>query len=444
MKNKKSDKILIPAIGPWLDKGQSAMLISMINALMNEFHNPEFVIVASSFLMDEIDKVQYSKYDVEVLPGIFFEYHLFLLKISSIKVKLFRILLAFLSLSSLIILNTLWLIIYKYLHIDAKFLLLNNKDIVNEYKEADYIILCGGQNIIHTVHLPIEILYEMFFGIMLNKPIMLYAQSIGPFNHKYGLIFIKWILNRVNLITTREETSKKLLENMRISSPVYLTADAAFILPSISNEDAKSILKKDTNLPENKIWVGITAIPWNFPSEKDIARKKELNENYVNVLSKISDYIIEKFDANVVFFPQVIVPIVKDDRIVSKKIFKRIKNKDRVKVLTEDYTPEELKGMYGNMAFLIGTRFHSCILSLSMNVPTIAIEYDGHKAFGIMKLIELDKYVLKIETLNLEELKFKVNELSSERNNLDKKIKKNIKIMQNESKRNVLLAKEYL
>lgn len=61
-----------------------------------------------------------------------------------------------------------------------------------------------------------------------------------------------------------------------------------------------------------------------------------------------------------------------------------------------------------------------------------------------MKLIGLEKYVLRIETLNSEELKSKINELWNERENLSEKIKKNIKIMQNESKRNVSLTKEYL
>lgn len=62
---------------------------------------------------------------------------------------------------------------------------------------------------------------------------MLYAQSIGPFKYKYGSKLIKYILNKVNIITTREKISKIVLDDLNVSTPSFVTADAAFSLPSI-------------------------------------------------------------------------------------------------------------------------------------------------------------------------------------------------------------------
>jgi colanic acid/amylovoran biosynthesis protein len=135
---------------------------------------------------------------------------------------------------------------------------------------------------------------------------------------------------------------------------------------------------------------------------------------------------------------------MKDDRPISMKVFNKIKNKSNVTVLTNDYTPEQIKGMYGSMSLLIGTRFHSCILAQSMHVPTIAIEYDGHKALGIMRMLELEDYVCDINTITAHELKSKIDEIWAERDEVKKKLEKNIRIMQAKSTDNVRLAVDFL
>jgi colanic acid/amylovoran biosynthesis protein len=65
-------------------------------------------------------------------------------------------------------------------------------------------------------------------------------------------------------------------------------------------------------------------------------------------------------------------------------------------VVDGDFNCRELKAMYGLMAAMVGTRFHSCIFALSERVPTMAIEYQGYKASGIMSEIGLEDYVISI------------------------------------------------
>ena len=273
---------------------------------------------------------------------------------------------------------------------------------------------------------------------------MIWANSLGPFNPKCSRPFIKWVLNKVNLITTREATSKKILDDIGVTAPTFVTADAAFTLPSIPQRDAMMLVEQGTGISADKLMVGVTAIPWDFPGEKNNANKIKMFESYLEALAGAADYIIEKLNAHVVFFPQVILPPIKDDRPISMKVFNKIKNKSEVAVLTDDYTPEQIKGMYGCMSLLIGTRFHSCILAQSMHVPTIAIEYDGHKALGIMRLLDLEDYVCDINTITTHELISKIDKIWAERNEVKKKLEKNIRVMQAKSMDNVRLAIKYL
>jgi polysaccharide pyruvyl transferase WcaK-like protein len=52
-------KILINWVGPWLDKGEAAMIISMVNALRERIPNISITIL-TAYPPQEIDIIKYS------------------------------------------------------------------------------------------------------------------------------------------------------------------------------------------------------------------------------------------------------------------------------------------------------------------------------------------------------------------------------------------------
>jgi len=434
-------KVVIPFVGPWKDKGEAAMLISMVKEIRNKI--PGVDITASLFTYSPQDVNRYGMYGIKVVPGPFYlqfiELNLQFLKFRAFK-KVAKLFIFIFS----VIKNMLWALIHRYTKLDVKFLSIWHRETIIEYRDADCVVFCGGQNIsdnpIHFTNLLLII-----FGKILGKYSMIYANSfLGSFNTIYGQIFVKTVLNKVDLITTREETSKRILEHLGVTCPIFVTADAAFTLSAISIKDAMKLIKHDAVVTGNEIMIGITVISPAYTSKKSNAEKDEILKKYLDIMAESIDYLIEKFRAQIIFFPQVSIPIFKDDIPVSMDVFDKIKNKSNVRVLTNEYTPEEMTGMYGCMDFLIGARFHSCILSLSMNVPVIAIEYEGHKARGIMALLGLEDYVCDIDTLTTSELTHKIDEIWINKENIKKTLEKNIPIMQEKSKDNVRLLLEYL
>ena len=258
-------KILINWVGPWLDKGEAAMIISMVKALRERIPNVSITAMPSSFQPQEIDIIKYSEYDLKVLPGIFPNIFSVVPKLKFLKFKVLKAMIALPVFLAMIVKNMLWLLLYRILRIDAGFLIGNNKDTVKEYRDADWIIFCGGQ---YIINLNLVALYEIIFSKMLGKPVMIWANSLGPFNPKYIRPFVKWVLNKVNLITTREATSKKILDDIGVTAPTFVTADAAFTLPVMSKEEVIAVIEDGTGIPKDELMVGVTAIPWNFPGEK--------------------------------------------------------------------------------------------------------------------------------------------------------------------------------
>ena len=435
-------KIVITYVGPWLDKGEAAMVLAMTGDLREELPSVQITILTAN-PPQEIDRAKYSVYNLKVLPGpVPYTPATLGDKLRPLKLKWMKVLIALPVFLAPILTSTLWLLLYKGLGIDSKFLIRNNWDTIKECRDADCYIFCGGQNLTNLGPGFIVFLYEIILTKLLGKPVMIWANSLGPFNPRYIQPFVKWILNKVDLITTREALSKELLDNIGVTAPTFVTADAAFTLPAISQKDALVLLKQGTGLSTDDLMVGITAIPWSFPGQRGDVNKKL--DTYLRALAGAADYVIEKLNAYVVFFPQVILPPLKDDRPISMKVLNEMKNRSRAAVLTDDYTPEQIKGMYGCLSLLIGTRFHSCILAQSMNVPTIAIEYDGHKALGIMRLLDLDDYVCDINTISVSELTSRIDKIWAERDNVKRKLEQNIAVMQAKSKENVRLAIEYL
>ena len=134
-------RALITWIGPWLDKGEAAMLISIKNALNERISDINITASASSFYPQEIDITKYGSYDIKVLPGIFPSIISAAPKSEALKYKAIRIMIAFPSCFVQILANMVWLTLYKTLGIDVKFLNAGHREIVKEYIDAHCIIL---------------------------------------------------------------------------------------------------------------------------------------------------------------------------------------------------------------------------------------------------------------------------------------------------------------
>ncbi len=130
-----------------------------------------------------------------------------------------------------------------------------------------------------------------------------------------------------------------------------------------------------------------------------------------------------------------------DDRIVARDIFGICEHKDRIKLITNEYGPSELKGIIGRLDFFIGERLHSVIGALSMNIPSVIITYKGDRRIDIIKMLKHDKFIITVEDLKLNNLKSKLDELWDNKDEIVFNLNQNRDIVQNKSRRNGLILK---
>lgn len=94
-------------------------------------------------------------------------------------------------------------------------------------------------------------------------------------------------------------------------------------------------------------------------------------------------------------------------------------------VSDEDFNCHDLKkSVYSFCDYIVGTRFHSVIFSLSSCVPGIAITYAGNKGQGIMSDIGLKDYSIPIGDVRFNSLVDLFTDVVTNKEQVVDKIKK--------------------
>lgn len=290
------------------------------------------------------------------------------------------------------------------------FPLLFSDPAVRAIQDSDLIISKGGhfyqfrsRGSLKGFILSYQSFYTLLLAIRLKKKIALIAHTVGPFNNHASKVIAKFVFKRVNFLSTRENISKDILVSLGIEdAKVQILPDTAFALIPASENDISFFLKK--NDLKQKEYATITARYWSFP-DHDPTRASMAYEKYLSSLAEIADYLIEKRYVNKI----VLVvhndgkhDILENDRIPISEVLKRMHHKDAAVVIDEDFSPAMQSALYGEGRMMIGTRLHAVIFSLVGGAPAIAISYT-HKTDGIMKMLDLEKYVLNIKSIELSD-----------------------------------------
>ena len=313
---------------------------------------------------------------------------------------------------------------------------------ISRYCDADVIISTGGDCLTEDYGLVsfLNHFTNLLLGVLLKKTVVLYAESIGPFRRKWNRILARFLFNRVNLITLREGISKEYLQTLGVNrTPIYVTADSAFLLEPAPIHRTKEILKKE-GIDENTrpiVGISVSKIISRY-GLNGFGTERGKHDEYVKLMAEVANWLIEHFNATIVFIPHVMEPWGNDDRTVADEILKTIKNRKRAISIKNEYTAEEFKGIIGQCDLFVGARMHATIASASMLVPTILIAY-SHKAYGIIgQMLGYSEYVLDIRDLNYHVLVSAIDKAWQNRT----KIKKELEMRIGDVKKRALLNGE--
>ena len=367
-------KYLITNVYCYQNRGDAGIIYSMIDNIRSRDRAAEITLMS---LWPYLDQGRYG--NVEVVPSI--------LPISRIKNKYLR---GFSNLNRLVGI----LISGKFGFSDAK----------QAFRNADIVVSCGGgfmqcRNIKEFLNVFIYHYAQLYYAKRIKKDYIVFAQTIGPFNN-ITIKILSSVLKKAKAVLSREKISFNYVKTNFPTVRNILTGDAAFLL-NPAKED--QLLEQSDN---NKTKVGITVRHWLYPGYNS----KVKEDNYVTAIVKFIIQLQHERNYEIYFMSQVIGPLDDDDRIITRKILSLLENTQNVHLIGENLDPRQLKRLYGQMDFFVGTRMHSNIFALGEGIPCLAISYD-QKTNGIMQAFGLDEYVIDINSIQPKQLITKFHQL---------------------------------
>lgn len=228
------------------------------------------------------------------------------------------------------------------------------RDVYTAIKQSDGL-LSGGGSLLQD-HTGIKSI-PYYAGVMkvaqwLKKPVLVYAQGVGPIQRKHNRWIVKRVLNHVSQVTVRDSASKTLLEQLGVSLPIQVVPDPVISLDcsTFKNEWL------DANQVDNPM-IAVSVRDW--PATVDFKKR----------IAVCLDQLVN--DGKTVVF----VPMHgKSDEAVSEQTGALMQQKSYL--VPSSLSLKEKISIIGCADLLIGIRLHALIFSAITNTPFVAISYD--------------------------------------------------------------------
>lgn len=224
------------------------------------------------------------------------------------------------------------------------------------------LFLSGGGSLLQDVTGLKSLLY--YTGVIwsaeaLKKPVIFYAQGIGPVRTRLGRELVRHVAERARLITVRDEDSAAELKLLGVGKPpVVVTADPVLGLDpaAVGREKGEAILK-ELGVAGRPV-VGVALREWpGFGEEQEEALARVLGGTCRQGLAVV--FIPLHFPA---------------DLGVSQRVAARMAGP--AAVISRSLSVEEALSLFGCLELCLGMRLHALIFAAVFSVPLVGISYD--------------------------------------------------------------------
>lgn len=228
----------------------------------------------------------------------------------------------------------------------------------------------------------IALLFIVYYAKALSKPVVYYNSAVGPVNTKIGRWCIRWIINKIDLITLRDVQSKEILDRIIDGISPAIEADSAFNLIEYMDPSDLRLEQQDS--------IGINMSYHFVDSAIKQGNGNVTKEMVLRGIAENIRYFIETTSYEVILF----ITHPRDIKI-TKTVAEYI-NKDE-KVHISDCAEHSLQTVFKLISRLncfIGTRYHEMVMSMGLDIPVIAIDC-GEKIQPLLESLELNKLVIQ-------------------------------------------------
>ena len=254
--------------------------------------------------------------------------------------------------------------------------LLTRKEISPAIRSLDLLIL-GGGGILFDGEAQ-AYLREVLIAHEAGVPVMVYAISAGPLTTQAARAAVRDALNAspaTTVITVRDRLGLRLLEDVGVAHEVQLAADPAFLLEPEALP-AAALEAEGVSLEGHLVGFSVRE---PGPAAPDIDP-----ERYYDLLANAADFVVERFDAEVLF-----VPMERFDVQHSHGVVAHMRFPERAEILRRRYSSRQILDLMGRLDFAVGMRLHFLIFAALRGTPFAPLPY-ASKVSGLLEDLAMD------------------------------------------------------
>jgi polysaccharide pyruvyl transferase CsaB len=290
------------------------------------------------------------------------------------------------------------------------------------------ILIVGGGGILYDADAKIY-LREAIIATEKNIPVMIYAVGVGPLKEPIIQDSVRNYLCNVDVITVRDRRSQQILEEIGLQREVIVTADPALLLtPELVT---LADLKRE-GITNHKRLIGMSV------REAGVAAPDIHEEHYHLLLANAADFMIERFDADVIFIP---MEPSEFDLQNSHAVISKMLRPQHATILKGTYSSGQVLSIISKCEFTVGMRLHFLIFSAIQGVPFVALPY-SLKVGGFLDDMHIE--MPPIHLVNEGRLIAYIDKSWDQRKLLQERIKQTIPILQSRAKENNKLLLELI
>ncbi|HZK86384.1 MAG TPA: polysaccharide pyruvyl transferase CsaB [Syntrophomonas sp.] len=237
---------------------------------------------------------------------------------------------------------------------------MNAWDVLRELRSSD-LLISGGGSIFQDVTSSRSLLYYISVVILarlLRKPVVFYAQGVGPIRKPFNRWLLGRVANRVNLITLRDQASRDFMLQLGVRRPpLKVTADPVFALQADRNE-LDLLLPLFAFLADTSVKrLGVSVRQW------------AALEGYQPQLAAVLDHF-KQAGFEIIFVPMDYPEDIKEsERVISYM-------QEKAHLIKDEITTAQHLAVISQLDLMVGMRLHALIFAASCDIPFAGISYD--------------------------------------------------------------------
>ena len=192
----------------------------------------------------------------------------------------------------------------------------------------------------------------------MGKPVMLYANGIGPVTRPENREKVKRTVELADVVTLRDQASARELLDMGVKRPeLHVTADPVFNLAPAPEERGAELLQ-GTGLPEGAAFAAVSVRGW--PAAADFPEQT----------ARLCDHLRRAHGLEILFL--MMQPAA--DRETTERVRRAMEGPSYL--LDVSASPSELMAVLGRARLCVAMRLHTLIFAARMAVPSMGLVYD--------------------------------------------------------------------